>query len=300
MPTLYVDKMRAAGALDDIVIATTDWARDGKLVHPRADNFIDFDHGDVLIETNGHQYSAEVVVGITDKGESVFYDVVDIQPANFTLEKQEPSTNVTTNKSPDAVHEGSLADSIRNSSGNVNSFSENQDDTGSNPDIRYSSRQRAEVEQALEEYRAQQNEEFRTMKAAYDTARAKIAQEYKLEMEQMESLSGEITARYQNEFLDALMDTEDLGKKGIPQLRKQFRELAEKNSGEDAQALSARKAEYNRLLDEFLKNRDIGRLCADHVPILLDSGQKLADNYNHFLKNLITDLKKFYISAIIP
>ena len=127
-------------------------------------------------------------------------------------------------------------------------------------DIRYSSRQRAEVEQALEEYRAQQNEEFRTMKAAYDTARAKIAQEYKLEMEQMESLSGEITARYQNEFLDALMDTEDLGKKGIPQLRKQFRELAEKNSGEDAQALSARKAEYNRLLDEFLKNRDIGKL----------------------------------------
>ena len=76
----------------------------------------------------------------------------------------------------------------------------------------------------------------------------------------MESLSGEITARYQNEFLDALMDTEDLGKKGIPQLRKQFRELAEKNSGKDAQALSARKAEYNRLLDEFLKNRDIGKL----------------------------------------
>ena len=136
---------------------------------------------------------------------------------------------------------------------------DNQNPTGAR-DIRYSSRQRAEVEQALEEYRAQQNEEFRTMKAAYDTARAKIAQEYKLEMEQMESLSGEITARYQNEFLDALMDTEDLGKKGIPQLRKQFRELAEKNSGKDAQTLSARKAEYNRLLDEFQKNRDIGKL----------------------------------------
>ena len=129
LPTLYVDKMRAAGALDDIVIATTDWARDGKLVHPRTDNFVDFDHGNVLIETDGHQYSAEVVVGITDKGEAVFYDVVDIQPASFTLEKQEPSTNVTTNESPDAVHEGSLVDSIRKSSRNVNSVSENQTET---------------------------------------------------------------------------------------------------------------------------------------------------------------------------
>ena len=123
-PTLYMDKMRAAGALDDIVIATTDWARDGKLVHPRTDNFIDFEHGNVLIETDGHQYRADVVVGITDKGESVFYDVVDIHPTSFTIEKQEPSTNVTTNESPDAVHEGSLADSIRKSSRNVNSLSD--------------------------------------------------------------------------------------------------------------------------------------------------------------------------------
>ena len=84
-PTLYADKMRSASALDDIVLATTDWARDGKLVHPRVDNFVDFDHGNVLIETAGRQYSAEVVVGITDKGESVFYDVVDIEPVNFTL-----------------------------------------------------------------------------------------------------------------------------------------------------------------------------------------------------------------------
>ena len=71
-PTRYVDKMRAASALDDIVIAATDWARDGKLIHPRTDNFVDFDHGNVLIETKGHKYNAEVVVGITDKGESVF------------------------------------------------------------------------------------------------------------------------------------------------------------------------------------------------------------------------------------
>lgn len=89
-PTLYADKMRSASALDDIVFATTDWARDGKLVHPRVDNFVDFDHGNVLIETAGRQYNAEVVVGITDKGESVFYDVVDIEPVNFTLKNRNP------------------------------------------------------------------------------------------------------------------------------------------------------------------------------------------------------------------
>ena len=50
--------------------------------------------------------------------------MVDIQPAIFTLEKQEPSTNVTTNESPDVVHEGSLADNIHNSSRNVNSVSD--------------------------------------------------------------------------------------------------------------------------------------------------------------------------------
>lgn len=130
-PTLYADKMRFASALGDIVLATTDWARDGKLAHPRVDNFVDFDHGNVLIETAGRQYSAEVVVGITDKGESVFYDVVDFEPVNFTLKKQESSTNVTTNESPDAVQEDSFTNSIRKSSRNVNSIFENQTETDS-------------------------------------------------------------------------------------------------------------------------------------------------------------------------
>lgn len=91
MPQLYADKMRAASAIDDVVIATTDWARDGKLLHPRTDNFVDFDHGNVLIEAGKNQYAAEVVVGITDRGNAVFYDVVDIQPTQFTIIKEEPS-----------------------------------------------------------------------------------------------------------------------------------------------------------------------------------------------------------------
>ena len=37
----------------------------------------------------------------------MFYDVVDIQPTQFTTIKEEPSPNVTTNKSPDIAYESS-------------------------------------------------------------------------------------------------------------------------------------------------------------------------------------------------
>ena len=119
MPLLFTDKMRTAGAIDDVVIAATDWARDGKLLHPRTDNFVDFEHGKVLIEAGKNQYSAEVVVGITKDGDSVFYDVVDIQPTRFTTKKVEPSPNVTTSKSPDAAYESSTTGSITNRGENV-------------------------------------------------------------------------------------------------------------------------------------------------------------------------------------
>ena len=59
-----------------------------------------------------NQYAAEVVVGITDRGNAVFYDVVDIQPTQFTTIKEEPSPNVTTNKSPDIAYESSFEDRV--------------------------------------------------------------------------------------------------------------------------------------------------------------------------------------------
>ena len=132
MPQLCADKMRAASAIDDVVIATTDWARDGKLLHPRTDDFVDFDHGKVLIEAGKNQYSAEVVVGITDRGNAVFYDVVDIQPTQFTTIKEEPSPNVTTNKSPDIAYESSPENRVP------------QQATGVKENVRYSSRNQTE------------------------------------------------------------------------------------------------------------------------------------------------------------
>ena len=111
-PNVFADKMRAADVADDIVVAATNWSRDGGLKHPRADNFVDFDHGQTLIVSGDAKYSAEVVVGITDTGEAVFYDVVDMTPATFDIKKAEPSTTATTQDAIGDIHEGSSGDSI--------------------------------------------------------------------------------------------------------------------------------------------------------------------------------------------
>lgn len=95
-PDVFADKMRAAEVADDIVVVATDWSRDGYLKHPRTDNFVDFDHGKVLIVSGNSKYTAEVVVGITDTGDAVFYDVVDMTPATFDIKKEESPTTATT------------------------------------------------------------------------------------------------------------------------------------------------------------------------------------------------------------
>jgi hypothetical protein len=95
-PDIFADKMRAADVADDIVVAATGWNRDGGLKHPRSDNFVDFDHGRTLIASGNAKYVAEVVVGITDTGEAVFYDVVDMQPTTFDIKKSESPTTATT------------------------------------------------------------------------------------------------------------------------------------------------------------------------------------------------------------
>lgn len=119
-PTAFADKMRASSYMDDVVVATTNWARDGRLEHPRADNFADFDHGITLIMAGENKYRAEVVVGITNNGDAVLYDVVDMQPTEFTLKKEKSSTTATTNNTLGDIHEESSTNSIRFDLQNVN------------------------------------------------------------------------------------------------------------------------------------------------------------------------------------
>lgn len=113
-PDAFADKMRAADIADDIITATTSWAKDGKLKHPRRDSFVDFAHGDVLIQAGANQYDAETVVGITADGEYVFYDVVDMTPTSFTAKKEPSPTAAGDNASSD-IQESSSERSISRS-----------------------------------------------------------------------------------------------------------------------------------------------------------------------------------------
>lgn len=113
-PDAFADKMRAADIADDIITATTSWAKDGKLKHPRRGSFVDFAHGDVLIQAGANQYDAETIVGITADGEYVFYDVVDMTPTSFTTKKEPSPTAAGDNASSD-IQESSSERSISRS-----------------------------------------------------------------------------------------------------------------------------------------------------------------------------------------
>lgn len=148
-------------------------------------------------------------------------------------------------------------------------------DTGKE-DIRYSARNpQAQVEaenerlksdvkrqiaEAVREYRRQQDVQSKAYRQMYERQLEEVKKKYEKFRSQAESLSSESTMQYQNEFYNALMGTENLGKAKIPELRKKFRELAVENSGKDMDARKARQTEYTRLLDEFQTSRDIGKL----------------------------------------
>ncbi|MDD5901460.1 MAG: hypothetical protein PUC73_11280 [Lachnospiraceae bacterium] len=123
-PDVFADKMRAAEVAEDIVVATTNWNRDGRLNHPRNDDFVDFDHGTTLILSGNTKYIAEVVVGITDDGEAVYYDVVDMTPTAFDMKKESPTTATTQNAIGD-IKGDSLLDSVSEKAGIVNTDDKN-------------------------------------------------------------------------------------------------------------------------------------------------------------------------------
>lgn len=111
-PDVFADKMRAADVADDIVVAATNWIRDGGLKHQRNDNFVDFDHGETLILSGNSKYIAEVVVGITNNGEAVLYDIVDITPTTFDIKKDESPTTATTQNAIGDIQGDSSADNV--------------------------------------------------------------------------------------------------------------------------------------------------------------------------------------------
>lgn len=98
----YLDKMRAASVLDDVIRVSTDWTKDGTLKYNRSD-FVDFVRGKTLIQSGDNTYSAVVLAGINKEGSAVFYDVVGINPDKFSIKESEFPTADSTNKSPTAI-----------------------------------------------------------------------------------------------------------------------------------------------------------------------------------------------------
>lgn len=100
------DDGRAVAVVDNDILShidTSTW-----------DSFVDFTHGDVLIQAGANQYDAETVVGITADGEYVFYDVVDMTPTSFTTKKEPSPTAAGDNASSD-IQESSSERSISRS-----------------------------------------------------------------------------------------------------------------------------------------------------------------------------------------
>ena len=72
---LYVDKLKAAGMIEDVIKASCDYVNE----KPEHSNFPNFARGEVYLSIDSKKYSADVIVGITSKGKAVFYDLVNIQ-----------------------------------------------------------------------------------------------------------------------------------------------------------------------------------------------------------------------------
>ncbi len=80
---------------------------------------MDFLHGDVLIRAGRNQYVATTVVGITDTGKYVFYDMTGMTPVNAET-KEELSPAAAGTSAVSAIQESSSTGRVRSESKNVN------------------------------------------------------------------------------------------------------------------------------------------------------------------------------------
>ena len=92
--SVYEDKLKAAGKLDEIVLASTNYINED-LKHERADNIKEFARGDVNLRIGEDDYSAKVIVGFTKQNEMVLYDVIDFIPRTFRLKEKNRASDIT-------------------------------------------------------------------------------------------------------------------------------------------------------------------------------------------------------------
>ena len=116
----YADKFRAANNADEIILASRAYINEG-LNHARKDNIRDFARGTVLLRVGSNDYSAEVVVGTTDRGSMLLYDIVNLK--NTQINDKSKRTVQPTKIESRRSGTPASADSIRNSGENVKKYS---------------------------------------------------------------------------------------------------------------------------------------------------------------------------------
>jgi hypothetical protein len=74
----FHDKMAATNYLDELVKISEDYVGEG-LKHLRKDDFIEFARGTTKFKIGENGYTAEIIVGITKKQNTVLYDIVNLK-----------------------------------------------------------------------------------------------------------------------------------------------------------------------------------------------------------------------------
>ena len=96
-PVLYEDKLGSLGNVDELVEASDNYVAETQK-HPRKDNLVSFERGNVLFRINGKGYNGEMVLGVLKSGKKILYDIVKISPATIS-EKLSISPVAQKNKS---------------------------------------------------------------------------------------------------------------------------------------------------------------------------------------------------------
>ncbi len=106
-PEVYADKMRTSPYLDTISQSTE--YKNEPPEHPRNDNIVSFDRGNVNLKIGENEYSADVLIGVKKDGRKLFYDLSNINKKKTT--SSEPELNSRTSEQLEVASTKSIAES---------------------------------------------------------------------------------------------------------------------------------------------------------------------------------------------
>lgn len=123
-PEVFAQKMRAAASIDNIIVSMETPKNDGGLKKNRSDDFIDFYRGKTLFCIKEAQYEGTVLIGKTKNNHFIFYDLLEISPSSFVLDKKRKiSSTVTPQQAFDDMRDLSI-NSIPENTEKVNTLDE--------------------------------------------------------------------------------------------------------------------------------------------------------------------------------